>query len=506
MRYKLLFATLFILLLSRTQPLVQDTNLYQEPYRPQFHYSPPCKWVNDPNGLVYYDGEYHLFFQYHPFGTTWGPMHWGHAVSTDLLHWQTLPVALYPDDIGTIFSGSIVIDRDNTAGFGENTMVAVYSYNTQSQGVAYSIDNGRTWTKYDGNPIIDALLPDFRDPKVFWHQDTRQWIMAISAGREIQFFNSPDLLNWEYMSSFHTPGTAGTWEVPDLFPMEIEGETKWVLIVSINGGTPAGGSATMYFIGDFDGESFVPDVPGEILWLDYGADNYAGTTFSNEPNGRHIHIGWMNNWAYAEHVPTSTWRGAMTIPRELSLVDTPDGLRLSQTPIPALSEVRESLGSWDELAVSGVVELENINGRELEIIAEFDPGSVMRSGISVHRNEVSQTQIIYSPLTSQVLISRSDRVDGELIRGFIPIFGAPVELVDGRLTLRILVDESSVEVFINDGTTALTALSFGDPSAGGVALFAEGGEATFIHMEVNALRSIWSDEAVVASQDVTFCD
>ncbi|MBK8020736.1 MAG: glycoside hydrolase family 32 protein [Chloroflexi bacterium] len=275
-------------------------DLYDEPFRPQFHYSPPQAWMNDPNGMVYLDGEYHLFYQYNPDDVIWGPMHWGHAVSTDLVHWETLPIALYPDDLGTIFSGSIVIDTDNTAGFGENAMVAVYSYHTQTQGLAYSLDRGRTWTKYDGNPIIDALYQDFRDPKVFWHEPTGRWVMIISAGREAQIFTSPNLIDWTFASRFAAGHVVATWEVPDLFPLEIDGVTRWVMLVSVGGHAPAGGSGIQYFIGDFDGQTFTNENPtGTTLWFDYGPDNYAGTTWFNAPEGKKLYIGWLNNWVYA---------------------------------------------------------------------------------------------------------------------------------------------------------------------------------------------------------------
>ena len=471
----------------------QEDNLYREAYRPQFHYSPPCNWVNDPNGLVYHNGEYHLFYQFHPGGLTWGPMHWGHAVSEDLVHWQTLPVALYPDDNGTIFSGSIVIDENNTAGFGEGAMVAIYSYNTQTQGVAYSTDDGRTWTKYAGNPIIDALAPDFRDPKVFWYDNTQQWIMSIAAGREIQFFKSSNLLDWEYMSNFRVPGTSGVWEVPDLFPLEINGQTKWILLVSINGGAPAGGSGTMYFVGDFDGEQFVQDNPQEILWLDYGADNYAGTTFYNAPDDQRIHIGWMNNWVYAESIPTATWRGSMTIPRELSLTHTSDGIRLIQTPVTALSDLRQSTDSLGSFSVNNeAINLEDIHGRTLEIVLELQPDSAARSGISIHHSNESETRIMYSPMVSQVLVLRSSNAAGTEISGFITIFGTPVKLIDGQLQLHMIIDESSLEIFINDGSTVVTGRTFGNPDANGVQLFAEDGAASFSNITIHELTSIWN--------------
>jgi fructan beta-fructosidase len=484
----------------------QDTSIYKEPYRLQYHYSPPCQWLNDPNGLVYLDGEYHLFYQYHPDGLNWGPMHWGHAISSDLVHWETLPVALYPDENGTIFSGSIVLDVDNTAGFGENAMVAIYSYNTQTQGVAYSTDHGRTWTKYSGNPVMEALAKDFRDPKVFWHDESQQWVMSIAVGREVQFYKSHNLLVWDYLSDFTVLGTSGIWEVPDLIPMDVNGQTKWVLIVSINGGTPAGGSGTMYFVGDFDGETFVQDVPQEILWLDYGADNYAGTTFYNAPDGRFIHLGWMSNWAYAEKIPTSTWRGSMTIPRDLSLVETSAGFRVIQTPVPEFDQLRQSSQVWDTITLQDEAQtLEGVNGRALDVLLELDPNTAMRSGISIHHNDQSETRIMYNPTVSQVIIKRSSTAGDAAIGGFMTIFGAPVELVDGTLNLRLLVDESSVEVFINGGETALTSRTFGDAGADGIQLFAEEGDASFTNVEVFQVASIWGTDGLNPADYPTYC-
>jgi fructan beta-fructosidase len=232
-----------------TSASAQSIQLYDEPFRPQFHYSAPHSWLNDPNGLVYWDGEYHLFYQYHPHDVIWGPMHWGHAVSTDLIHWETLPIALFPDEHGTIFSGCVVVDADNTSGLVPGGgLVAIFSYHTQTQGVAYSTDRGRTWTKYQDNPILSALRPDFRDPKVFWHETN--WVMVLAAGHSIMFLTSPDLLHWEIVSEFDGHYREGVWEVPDLFPMTLNEVTKWVLIVSVNPTAPAGGGGTCYYIGD----------------------------------------------------------------------------------------------------------------------------------------------------------------------------------------------------------------------------------------------------------------
>ncbi len=495
-----------MILLTISAAMAQNNDSYREPYRPQYHYSPPCRWMNDPNGLVYYAGEYHLFYQFHPNDVVWGPMHWGHAVSPDLVHWETLPIALYPDDLGPIWSGSAVVDEQNTSGLVPGGgLVAIYSYQNQSQGIAYSTDHGRTWTKYAGNPVIGALARDFRDPKVFWHDESGQWVMVIAAGQEIQFFTSPNLLDWEFRSSVTGGHVLGIWEVPDLFPLEIEGETKWILLVSVSALAPAGGGGIQYFIGDFDGRTFTNDNPTTTLWLDYGPDNYAGTTWNNEPDDKRIYIGWMNNWQYAAAIPTSTWRGATTLPRELTLVRTPEGLRLAQSPVAALAQLREFIGAWDDLDVSGELLLDNVHGRTLEIIAEFEPGTAGRFGIDVHRGENSRTRIVYNSPQLQLLISRS--AEGGAMNGFNPVFGAPIAMDNRHLRLHIFVDESSVEVFAQDGLITLTGQTFANPENDGIALFAENGAATVSHLEIYALADVWSTgpgESYRAA-DFSFC-
>ena len=281
---------------------------YQEQFRPQFHFSPKEKWMNDPNGLVYNNGVYHLFYQYYPKDIVWGPMHWGHAISEDLIVWKHKPIALYPDELGDIFSGSVVFDVTNSSGLGdiENPpLVAIFTYHLmegekagrtdyQTQGIAFSIDNGDTWTKYNGNPIIDNTdIKDFRDPKVFWHEDSKQWIMSLVAGDHAKFYKSDNLKNWTYLSDFgkEIGAHGGVWECPDLFKLKVKGisEEKWVLLISINPGAPNGGSGTPYFVGNFDGERFIAE-HNDIKWIDVGADNYAGITYNNTPN---------DNWLFS---------------------------------------------------------------------------------------------------------------------------------------------------------------------------------------------------------------
>jgi fructan beta-fructosidase len=463
--------------------------LYDEPFRPQFHYSPPQWWMNDPNGLVYYDGEYHLFFQHNPQDVVWGPMHWGHAVTRDLIHWETLPIALSPDEHGTIFSGTVVVDAENISGLVPGGgLVAIYSYNTQTQGAAYSTDRGRTWTTYAGNPILSALRQDFRDPKIFWHED--RWIMAISAGQSIMFLQSPNLLTWEILSEFAGNYHGGVWEVPDLFPMDVDGTTKWVLIISVNPTAPAGGSGTRYFIGHFDGRVFTDESPDETLWLDWGADNYAGTIWNNAPDGRTLFLGWMNNWNYANEIPTSVWRGAMTIPRELELANTADGLRLIQRPIDALDLIRIPLNTWENLSIEGVTSLENVMGQTLEIEAEFELGDADVFGFDLCRTDEDSLQIAYNVQERQLVINRV----GANLSGFNLAYPGPLDPIDQRIRLHLLIDHSSLEVFANDGLLSMTSQFFPTGDMGDVQVFSRGGTVKLISLKANTLKSIWKQD------------
>lgn len=469
-----------------TSAAAHSMTLYDERYRPQFHYSPPTGWLNDPNGLVYYEGEYHLFYQYHPHSTVWGPMHWGHAVSPDLIHWETLPIALYPDELGTMFSGCVVIDADNTSGLVPGGgLVALFTYHTQAQGAAYSTDRGRTWTKYAGNPIIPALRKDFRDPKVLWHDG--QWVMVLSAGTSVMFLSSPDLLHWEMTGEFNGGYEQGVWEVPDLFPMSIDGVTKWVLMISVNPTAPAGGSGTRYCIGSFNGRTFLDDYPDQRLWFDWGADDYAGTTFYNAPAGHCQLIAWMNNWAYAERIPTSVWRGAMTIPRELRLVNTDAGVRLAQAPVAALDKLHVPLGHWERFTVDGTLALDALVGQALDLEVEFELRDARVFGVEFVSTKAGSVKLAYDVNAQQLMFSRPN---GD-IHNFNPAFSAPLVAVDQRIRLRILVDRSSVEVFAHDGLLTMTSQVFPDVGASSVRLFALNGAVHVRSLCVHQIQSIW---------------
>ncbi len=478
-----------------------------DPYRPRFHFTPPRHFMNDPNGLVYLDGEYHLFYQHNPLGDIWGHMGWGHAVSADLVHWRHLPLALREEDGVMVFSGSAVVDRGNTSGLcgerGSTTscLVAVYTghgHGRQTQNLAYSRDRGRTFTKYAGNPVLDIGSKDFRDPRVLWHEASGQWVMVVSLAEErrIRFYGSPDLVHWTHLSDFGPAGyTKGQWECPDLFALSVEGDPsrrRWVLDVDVNPGAPQGGSADQYFVGRFDGRRFTPDAATPpVLWADYGKDFYASQSWSDLPasDGRRVWIGWMSNWQYANVEPTPPWRGMFTVPRVLSLAELPEGLRLRQEPVAELRALRGKRWSAPGRAIAGTSPLEGPAGDALEVRAELDPGTATAFGLKVRMGGGEETLVGYDVAASELFVDR--RRSGRV--GFSAEFagrhGGPLALDQGRLRLQVLVDRSSVEVFGNDGLAVISERIFPDPRSLGVAAYAEGGEARLVSIEAWPLAS-----------------
>ncbi len=469
-------------------PCMPNTELY----RPQYHFTPPRMWMNDPNGLVYYAGEYHLFYQHNPADIVWGPMHWGHAVSRDLVNWQHLPIALYPDDNGTIFSGSAVIDWNNTAGFGAEAMVAVFTHDRlgrECQSLAYSLDRGRTWSKYAGNPVV--LPPpntrDFRDPKVFWYEGPGQpghWVMVLAAGSVILFYSSPDLKAWTLSGRFGDGygATGGVWETPDLFPLAVDGgpEQRWVLTAGVGGGGPTGGSGMQYFVGDFDGQTFTSASPKEtVLWVDNGADFYAAQSWSGVPDGRRLWIGWMCNQSYAALTPTASWRSAMTVPRELSLATTAAGVRLVQRPVTSLRSLRSEERAWhDQTVAPGTNILAGLPSDTFEIIAEFQVGessTAQHFGLRLRAASGPATTIGYDMKASTVFVDRGVCGESPFSLDFAGLHSAALEPRGVLVGLHILVDRSSVEVFGNGGETVITDQIFPCPGRQDLELFAEGG-------------------------------
>ncbi|GAB4408045.1 MAG: hypothetical protein OHK0039_10900 [Bacteroidia bacterium] len=487
---------------------------YEEPYRPQVHFSPATNWMNDPNGMVFFGGEYHLFYQYYPDSTVWGPMHWGHAISRDLVHWEHLPIALYPDSLGYIFSGSAVVDWNNSSGFGtgdQPPLVAIFTYHDpegdkagridyQTQGIAYSLDKGRTWTKYEGNPVLpNPGIRDFRDPKVFWHAETEQWVMILAAADRVRLYRSSDLRSWSFASEFGAGVGAhgGVWECPDLFAMELAGKTYWVLLLSINPGGPNGGSATQYFVGDFDGQTFTNSYPDSVVhWIDYGKDNYAGVTWSDVPaaDGRRIFLGWMSNWQYANQVPTHPWRSAMTLPRVLELYAHPGGPRLRNTPVREVEVLRGTAAELPALAVEGTQALPGVGFAPApgEYLLRFDlaQSDAASLGLLFANAQGDTLRIGCLPGQDSLFIDRRAAGVGAFSQDFAGVQMAPHSL-GSTLELRIVVDRSSVEVFADGGTGVMTALCFPATPYTEAALFARGGTARLDTGTAYPLASIW---------------
>jgi len=442
-------------------------------YRPAYHFTPAAHWMNDPNGMVYQQGTYHLFYQYYPGGSVWGPMHWGHSTSTDLLTWRQQPVALEPDRMGYIFSGSAVVDANNTAGFGKNALVAVFTHHDplgektgklafQRQSLAYSTDGGLTWNKYVNNPVLNNPgIRDFRDPKVFWHAPTRKWIMALATEDRISFYSSPDLKAWHMEGDFGQGMGAhgGVWECPDLFPLTLNGRTRWVLLVSLNHGAPNGGSGTQYFVGDFDGHVFTPD-SSTVRWVDYGPDDYAGVTWSNTGE-RRIFLGWMNNWDYADKLPTAPWRGSMTVPRELSLRQVGKEVYLASQPVRELKKA----------ALPGIfLDLDQpFKARKLAARLKQFGGSFTLTlkterlnnfTLTLESEQGEKLAIGYDKAAGQYFIDRRASGLVDFSEAFPRRAVAP-RLAKGRAAeIRLLFDAGSVELFADQGLTAMSALFF----------------------------------------------
>ena len=479
-------------------------NDYQEQHRLQFHFSPKEKWMNDPNGMVYHNGEYHLFFQYFPDSTVWGPMHWGHAVSKDLLHWAHLPIALYPDNLGYIFSGSAVLDKNNTSGFGSLAnppLVAIFTYhditgersrsNTfQTQAIAYSVDNGRTWSKYVGNPVImNPGIKDFRDPKVFWLNSEDKWIMALAVKDHIRFYSSENLKDWQHESDFGVTLGAhgGVWECPDLFRLE----DQWVLLVSINPGGPNGGSATQYFVGDFDGKTFTPQ-DEQTRWLDYGRDNYAGVTWSNIPDedGRKIFIGWMSNWDYANVVPTEKWRSAMTLPRALSLTKRKDGYLVKSSIV---REVENLYGASQKISTTNdkVIDINPAGWTLFDLILELTSESPSTPAFEIQlSNEMGDTlKLGYNSDEKQFYINRDQAGKNDFGENFKGLQTAPLSINGKTASVRLLVDAGSVEIFINE--LAMTSLFFPQQPMSKAQLIIETTEPYHVNGDIYKMKSIW---------------
>lgn len=492
----------------------------EELYRPNFHFTPKKSWMNDPNGMFYYNGYYHLYFQYHPDSNVWGPMHWGHAISTDMISWIEQPIAIYPDELGTIFSGSAVVDINNSSGFGEVSkaapIVAIYTNHLeklegegdakQIQSIAYSNDEGMTFTKYDNNPVIDNdKIKDFRDPKVSWDEERKKWIMVLAAGDKIMFYESKDLKKWNLLSDFEKEKGSkdGVWECPDLFKLPVLGtdEFKWVLIVSIGKGGPNGGSATQYFIGDFDGTTFTIDKEFETArnkehnyWIDFGRDNYAGVSWSNarRKDGSKLMLGWMSNWDYATKVPTEAWRSSMTIARQVQLQKGNNGYKLLFNPVKELANYRSTKYKKENIIVKGntkIIDSDAISLASTEI--QFKISNLNNEGFTFNlTNKLGDTLAFgYNHTDKNFFVDRrnSGKIDfSEKFADRISV--AKRTSLNTDLSGIIIIDKTSIELFFDNGETVMTEIFF--PNAPFEKLSIKPKEQEFIlgSIEINKLN------------------
>ena len=480
-------------------------NGYDQPYRPQVHFSPREHWTNDPNGLVFFHNEYHLFYQYNPFGDQWGHMSWGHAVSTDLLHWHELPVAIPEQDGVMIFTGSIVVDRQDTSGLcapKSECLVAIYTGAgdspkgpRQTQNIAFSQDDGRTWTRYSANPVLDLHMADFRDPSVSWDEKARHWVMAVSLPIEhkVRFYSSPNLKEWTQLSDFGPDGdVAGVWECPDLLHVPDssgKGDGIWALKVGLNPGAPQGGSGEQYFLGSFDGKSFTASKePGSHGWTNYGKDDYCAISFNGLPNNQNpVLLGWMSNWDYAAKLPTSPWRGQMSLPRRLSLVRDGAGLALKQDPVVEPlrgggTPIVVSAKSYEHAAIAAA-------DAPYELDLQFGSSSEQTFGVRLYSDEQHWTEIGFDRQRGEFYIDRT-KSGLEIAPAFPAKTTAP--LVASRpYDLRVIVDRSSVEAFVQNGTIAMTNLIYPVSPKSRVELFSGSGRFVPVKGKEWELRSIW---------------
>ena len=440
----------------------------REKFRPQYHHSPAYGWMNDPNGMFYKDGEFHLYYQFNPYGSQWENMTWGHSTTKDLIHWEAQPIAIEPDAIGSIFSGSCVVDKNNTSGFGKGTIIAFYTSagQHQTQSMAYSTDNGKTFKKYENNPILTSDIPDFRDPKVFWNPEIQKWNLILAAGQEMRIYSSPNLKDWTYESSFGKEygNHDGVWECPDLMKLQVRGtdKQKWMLICNINPGGPFGGSATQYFVGEFDGHKFTCDTKPEVTkWMDYGKDHYATVTFDNAPDGRKIAIAWMSNWQYANQVPTKQFRSANSIARDLGLYEYQGDIYCSVIP------------SKENLALRGKTVKKPTQA--CEIVVDMKSATE----IVLWNTKGEQVVMSYDGAKHLFKMDRTKTGDNSFSEAFPAETCAPT--YGDIKQLRIFIDNSSIEAIDADGKMAMTNLVF--PSEPYNNIKVKGGKATIYEIK-----------------------
>ena len=491
----LLFALLAFSFTVMAQP-----KLYKEQYRPQFHFSPATNWCNDPNGLVYNNGLYHLFYQFNPFGNIWGHMTWAHATSKDLLHWKHLPVAIPEENGVMIFSGTCVVDKNNTSGFGKNgkaPMVAVYTGHieniNQSQCIAYSVDDGVSWTKYAGNPVLDLGKKDFRDPKIFWHASKKYWVMSVMLPVEhiVQFYSSVNLKKWNLLSEFGPAGdTSGVWECPDLtlVPVEgIPGKKKWLLQMSMN-------AAMQYFVGEFDGEKFINETPANnVLRPDYGPDYYAAIAYTQLPPA-HLPtaIGWVNNWNYANDIPTTPWKGAMAIPRNLSVKKMKGEWMLVQKPVASMVSLRKKIFQLPDQDIS-VKKVLPIKSKQFEMEFVLEPGSTSVAGARIAVNENNFFEIGYDAAKEVFYIDRSKVSNTAFNENFKKLqrFEKNIPLINKKIKVKVFFDNSIAEVFVNEGEAVFTAQLFPGQKELGVELFSLNKKSRCSNFKLWEMQGVW---------------
>lgn len=477
----------------------------REKYRPAFHHTPRYGWMNDPNGMFYKDGRWHLYYQYNPYGSKWQNMTWGHSVSDDLVNWEHLPEAIRPNGLGSVFSGSCAVDHDNTAGFGSDAVIALYTSagTSQMQSLASSTDDGLTFNIYPSNPVL-TLESEARDPKVFWNDSTKEWnmILAHALDHEMLIFSSPDMKSWTLQSSFGKGlgAQGGVWECPDLFELPVAGtdEKKWVLLCNINPDGPFGGSGTQYFVGDFDGKTFKADTDAagnvSTKWLDYGKDHYATVTWSDAPDGRRVALGWMSNWQYAADVPTMQFRSANTLPREMGLFRAPDGeVYASSAPSPELEALRGKLAAKVKKTTVGrkarSFALPSENGGICEILMDIEASKAKTVNIVFSNSQGEKVVMQYDPAVATLSFDRTQSGITDFSEGFPAVTVTPTHEASGRIALRIFVDRSSMEVFGNDGEFVMTNLVFPRTPYTALSVSAEGGNAKVENLRIYSLKS-----------------
>lgn len=420
----------------------------REQYRPIYHHTPAYGWMNDPNGMFYKDGVWNLYFQHNPYGSQWENMTWGHSTSTDLVHWKYEGDAVEPDALGTVFSGSAVVDMENTSGFGKGAVIALYTSagESQTQSLVYSTDNGKTFHKFEGNPVITSNVPDFRDPHMFWNEDIKKWNMILAVGQHMEIYTSDNLKDWKYESSFGEKygNHGGVWECPDLMKMKVRGtdKEKWMLICNINPGGPSGGSATQYFIGDFDGHKFTCDSKPEVTkWMDYGKDHYATVSFDNAPNGRRVAIAWMSNWQYANQVPTQQYRSGNSIPRDLGLFEYKGETYCSVVPSPEMTAARSKKA-----------------GKKLTASCEMVVNLKGNATITLSNDKGEKVVMNYDATAETFSMDRTKSGKMDFSKDFAAVTKAPTY---GNISqLRIFIDKSSIEALDADGKMSMTNLVF----------------------------------------------